>query len=76
MQVSSGSFSIFSKRPPGALGVDTITMKGSDFAKYLSDTCLTFSCFDILKNLLHPTKSILGYLMHDKPPSDLKDTPQ
>ena len=41
--------SIFSNRPSGALGVLTITMYGSDFAIYRSDTCLTSSCSDFRK---------------------------
>ena len=40
----SGSRSIFSKRPSGALGVDTMTIHGLLFAMYFSLTSLA-SCF-------------------------------
>src|ERR687887_2118179 len=49
MHVSSDSFSILSNKPSGAFGVDTITINGSDFAMYLSLTCLTSSCSPFLK---------------------------
>src|SRR5919197_4940131 len=44
MQVSSDSFSILSNKLSGALGVDTITIYGFDFAMYLSDTSLASAC--------------------------------
>src|ERR671931_374540 len=43
-QVSSDSFSIRSNKPSGALGVDTITIYGFDFAMYLSLTSLASCC--------------------------------
>ena len=47
-------FSIRSNKPPGALGVDTITMNGSDFAMYLSDNMSNIVLFDSYgKNPLH-----------------------
>jgi hypothetical protein len=49
MQVSSGCFSILSNKPSGVYGVDTITIKGSDFAMYLSETCRTSSCSPLRK---------------------------
>src|SRR5919197_5445328 len=60
MQVSSDSFSILSNNPSGELGVDTITMYGSDFAIYLSDTCLTSSCSPFLKKSPSSIRMNLG----------------
>src|ERR671932_277914 len=44
MHVSSASLSILSNNPSGALGVDTITIYGFDFAIYLSETSLASAC--------------------------------
>ena len=43
IQVSNDSFSILANKPPGALGVETITIKGSDLAMYLSALAVMFS---------------------------------
>src|SRR5919199_1454356 len=60
MHVSSDSFSTLSNKPSGAFGVDTITMYGSDFAMYLSLTCLTSSCSPFLKKSPSSIKMNLG----------------
>src|ERR671910_3750277 len=66
MQVSGDSFSIDSNNPPGALGVDTITMKGSDLPIYLSVTCLTSSCSDLRKKSASSKRMNLGFVKERK----------
>ena len=60
------SFSIFSNNPPGALGVESITIKGSDLAMYLSDTCLTSSCSFFLKKSPSSIRINLGLVNERK----------